>query len=597
MHTADTPYAPEHSEHARVVKPRFKVLELIAGRRGGLVIAALALLLTLPSLRLGLMTDDRGFASRFHRGDGPLVVFSITDQELSSGRQLGMYPWWTSPNLQIHFLRPLTALTHELDYRLWPHAVWAMHLSNCVLYALIALLASGLYRELLPAQPLVAALAALMFAIDDGHATAAGWIASRSMLLASVLSLASMLLYVRARARRAPGAHARWLRLAAVSCFALSLAAAESGLATLAYLGAYALTFEKGHLVRRLATLLPELAVFAIWAAFYISGHYGAHGISMYRELNAPLTVLREGLLDLPAWLLILLGPSLVDSAVLQSLSVVRVIAALLCLPLLAALYVALPRTKEQRFFALGALACLPPMFTTLPQARLLIMASFGGFGILASFLTAVAQRLDPPRWLRVTRGTLIALHLVLSPLIFVPALGQLKLLDRPVFALTSAVPESSPRHVVLLNSPFELLNLYAWLTMFEEPQRKLPDTFAELYAGSAPVTVRRVDARTLELRPEQGWGRLPIERMLSKIADMPRPGTQLEVSAMEVVVQESAADGRPARVLFRFPTPLEHADWLFLAWQGRQPVPWQPPAVGEEVVLPALSLMNLIEL
>jgi hypothetical protein len=410
------------------------------------------------------------------------------------------------------------------------------------------------------------------------------------MLLASVFALSSVLLHVKARARGAP-----LLRIAATSCFALALLAAESGLSALAYLLAYALTFETGHLLRRVATLLPELVVFALWAVIYVSGHYGVHGLSLYRELSSPLSLLGQGLMDVPAWLLILLGPSLVDSVMMQSVVIVRVCALLLCLPLLAALYVGLPRTREQRFFTLGALFCLPPLFSTLPQDRLLIMASFGAFGVLASFLTTIAQQRTAPRWLRATRVVFIALHLVVAPLLFVPALAQNQLVDHAAAVVSEALPEAPPRQIVLLNTPIELLNMYAWQRLLEEPTRQRPDTFSQLYAGSSSVTVRRPDARTLELRPEHGWGQVPIERVFTKVADMPRAGARFQVSGMEVSVEESTPDGRPARVLFRFPTALEQSERLFMVWEGKRPVPWQPPALGKEVVLAPLSLLNLL--
>ena len=365
---------------------------------------------------------------------------------------------------------------------------------------------------------------------------------------------------------------------------------------TLAYLGAYALTFETGSLPRRIARLLPELAVFALWAVIYVSGDYGARGMGLYRDTSAPLSLLGQGLMDLPAWLLLLIGPSLLDVALLQAPVIARVVATLLCVPLLVALYVVLPRTKETRFFALGALFCLPPLFSTLPQDRLLLSVGFGAFGLLASFLIVALQQLSPPRWLRATRGVLIALHLVIAPLLFVPALGQNQLIDRAAAVLAEVVPAAPPRQIVLLNTPVELLNLYAWQRLLGEPDRQRPDTLAQLYAGGSALAVRRVDARTLELRPEHGWGRVPLERMFTTPADMPRAGSRIAVSGMEVVVEESAEDGRPTRVSFRFPTPLEDTQRLFLVWEGNRPVPWQPPALGEEVQLAPLSLLNLMQ-
>jgi len=576
---------------APIKQRRKHFLDWLSSARGGLLLSLFALALTLPALGLGLMTDDRAFAEKFRRGDGPLVVYSITQEEIAAGKERGMYPWWTSPELRLHFLRPLSALSHELDYRVFAGAPWVMHLGNGVLYALIVLIAFQLYRAILPQQPRVAALASLMFAIDDGHATTAGWIASRSMLLASALGLGALWLYVRA----ARGASSLY-RVGATAMFALALCAAESGLSTLAYLAAYSLAFETGSVPKRIARLLPELAVFAVWAALYVSGGYGARGLSLYRELSSPLSVLGGGLSDLPAWLFILLGPSLVDMAMLQAPNIARSAAAVMCLPLLLALYYALPRTRASWFFGLGALFCLPPLFTTLPQDRLLTMASFGGFGIVASLLAAVAERARAARWLRVTRVVLITLHLVLAPLLFIPALGQNRVIDQAALTVASALPQEPPRSVVLINAPVELLTLYAWQRLLNEPEKKRPETLAQLYAGGSQLHVRRIDERTLELRPEHGWGSVPIERVFANIPDMPQAGTRLRLTGMEIGVEEATSDGRPARVQFRFPMPLEDPSLLFLAWHEAAPVPWQPPKLGEEQTLEPLSVRNLIQ-
>lgn len=566
-------------------------LDWLSSARGGLLLSLFALALTLPALGLGLMTDDRAFAEKFRRGDGPLVVYSITQEEIAAGKERGMYPWWTSSELRLHFLRPLSALSHELDYRVFAGAPWVMHLGNAVLYALIVLIAFQLYRAILPQQPRVAALASLMFAVDDAHATTAGWIASRSMLLASLLGLGAVWLYV-----RAAGGASTLYRIGATAMFALALCAAESGLSTLAYLAAYSLAFEAGSLPKRIARLLPELAVFALWAGLYVSGGYGARGLSLYRELSSPLSVLGGGLSDLPAWLFILLGPSLVDMAMLQAPNIARSAAAILCLPLLLALYYALPRTRASWFFGLGALFCVPPLFTTLPQDRLLTMASFGGFGIVASLLAAIAQRVHAARWLRATRVVLITLHLVLAPLLFIPALGQNRVIDQAALTVASALPQTPPRRVVLVNAPVELLTLYAWQRLLNEPDTERPETLAQLYAGSSQLRVRRIDERTLELRPERGWGSVPIERVFANIAEMPQAGARLRLSGMEIGVEEATSDGRPARVQFRFAMALEDPSLLFLAWHEARPVPWQPPKVGEEQTLEPLSVRNLIQ-
>jgi hypothetical protein len=316
--------------------------------------------------------------------------------------------------------------------------------------------------------------------------------------------------------------------------------------------------------------------------------------MGLYRDLSSPLSVLTGGLLDLPFWAIMLLGPNLLDWFVMQAVGSARALIALTCLPLVAALYWGLPRKKEYGFFALGALCCVLPLFTTQPQDRLEILATFGGFGLIAGFVSAVAEQVHAPRALRVMRGVFIGLHLVLAPILFIPALASFKLLDDAAGKIASAVPAPAPKHVVLLYSPVEMLIQFACMRTDEDPERKRLETWAELFAGSDALQVRRVDERTLELRPERGWGYGPGERLYSPIADMPRAGTQLHVADMDVTVDESSRDGRPLRVSFRFPTPLEDSERLFLVWQGKHPVPWQPPAVGQSQSFPALSLMNL---
>ena len=42
----------------------------------------------------------------------------------------GTMPWWSHEELRANFFRPLTALTHMLDYCLWPDQVWLYHLHS-----------------------------------------------------------------------------------------------------------------------------------------------------------------------------------------------------------------------------------------------------------------------------------------------------------------------------------------------------------------------------------------------------------------------------------------------------------------------------------
>jgi hypothetical protein len=367
------------------------------------------------------------------------------------------------------------------------------------------------------------------------------------------------------------------------------LCSAEAGVAVLGYFAAYALIFEHGPLRKRVASLLPALSVFALWAIGYVAGGFGSSGAGYYRDAGAEL--LLEGLLDLPTWLLSLFGPSVVGPLVTVPAGPVRLVALTLILPLMAALYRVLPRSRENRFFAAGALLCLPPLFTTLPQDRLLIAASFGAFGLLAGFLSLA--KIHAQRSVRAARGVLIALHVVVAPLLFPLALQPARPIDNGAKDIATAVQRRAPEQVVLVNLPIELLSLYSWYVLLDQPGTKPPASMQQLYAGSSELVIERIDARTLEVRPARGWGERPIERVFGSIPRMPRQGAELTLDRVRLRVQASADDGRPMSVQFRFTTPLESPERLWLAWRGTSPEPWRPPPIGQRVVLPALSMFT----
>lgn len=50
-------------------------------------------------------------------------LFSFTDGDPEPNHEAmerGLLPWWSVENLRISFGRPLSALTHIFDYRVWP---------------------------------------------------------------------------------------------------------------------------------------------------------------------------------------------------------------------------------------------------------------------------------------------------------------------------------------------------------------------------------------------------------------------------------------------------------------------------------------------
>ncbi len=568
---------------------RERVLSQLQSRAGTWTLAALAFVLALPSLPSGLASDDFILGEIARRSFDPFAVFRLRGDEVTKFRELGYLAWWSTPDVSVYFFRPLSTLLHELEFHLWPSAAWAMHLVNLGVYAAMVVAACLTYRALQPSQPRVAAFAALLFTIDDSHGPAVGWISSRNTVFAGMFGLSALYFHVRART---PGSRAPMrLHAASTACILLALLAAEAGVAAFAYLLAYAAVVERGSWARRARTLLPQLGVFALWAGVYLSGGFGVRGASFYREPHQ----LYEGLFDLPTWLFSMFGPSIIGAGIAFDPWAVRAGCALLVLPFLAAGYLALPRTRLNAFFLLGSLLCLPPLFTTLPQDRLLFTASFGAFGLLASFITTAGR--SALRFVRFIRIELIVLHVVLAPLLFVFTLDQVRPLQYGADEITAAVGEPAPAQVILLNQPLEMVTLYAWAVRAYDRTRTRPESMHQLYAGASAVDVTRIDATTLEMHVHEGWARIPFERVFGSVRGLPPAGAEVNVESMQIRVRESTPDGRPRRVQFQFPNALESEGRLWLAWSGKKPLPWTPPPIGKTVPLEQLAFFTSLQL
>ena len=141
------------------------------------IMAALAVLLCSGSLQLGWHADDymhRAVLTRPGELPGlvqsPLDIFAFIAGDPETNLELkrqGLLPWWSSPELRLCFFRPLSSLTHWMDYRLWPDSPWLMHAHSLLWLGLAVAAAAFLFRRFEPLP--VAGLAALLFAVDDAH--------------------------------------------------------------------------------------------------------------------------------------------------------------------------------------------------------------------------------------------------------------------------------------------------------------------------------------------------------------------------------------------------------------------------------------------
>ena len=95
-------------------------------------------------------------------------------------------------------------------------------------------------------------------------------------------------------------------------------------------------------------------------------------------------------------------------------------------------------------------------------------------------------------------------------------------------------------------------------------------------------MTIRRLDERTLAIRPRGGYLRWPLDQVFRSERRRFALGERVRLTGMTVTISSLTADGRPAEAMFPFDVPLESPSLLWLCFRGDGFEPFRPPAVGQ---------------
>jgi hypothetical protein len=571
-----------------------------------MVVLALATLLCIPSLFTGRLADDYIHAhilsgsralSGYHLPWWRLFQFAApqTNQALFAD---GILPWWADDKLQLSFFRPLTALTHWFDYALWPNSAFLMHLHN-LLWALLSLLAIGALYNTLLAPRWEATLALALFAFEPARGISVAWIANRNALIASALSIWAVVLYLRGRKG------SRWSRWGSPAFFALSLLAGEGAMGGVAYLVAGAVFLDKATPKKRALSLFPHAVVGV--ACTVISRAFG-YGVFRSGEYLDPINDTWGFLTALPERSLVAvfaaLGGPRADwwngyELIIPGLSTVFVIGALLgvayCGWLLRPVIL---RSPVARFSLVGALLSLLPAAATFPSDRVLNWISIGVMALFSEYLATYING-EEQRGVAATVGAggIVLVHLLFAPLSLPQqcwTVAQVSSLLENADSALPVTPDIRHRTVIYVNPPQDTF------TGFVPATRAMkgiawPQTQRWLATGLTEIEVKRIDPRTVDVRPQAGFLHEHTERVVRSKRYPLSVGDVVRLPGMTVEILEVTADRRPARARFVFTYPLEDPRYLWLVWRMGGYVPFTPPTVGSSVVIPKLDFVSVL--
>lgn len=609
---------------------------LLTHPRLPLALGGIAILLTSPALWLGwngddylhravlLQSDRPEIAAAFPDLPGPANLFSFRTGDHESNRrwvERGFLPWWSSPDLKLNFFRPLSALTHWLDYRLWPNSALLMHIHSLAWFGVLVIVASLLFRAIM-GPTIAAGIAAFLYAIDDSHGFAVGWLANRNSLIATTFGVLTLLAHHRWRSGIQsvpdPRKNALGWALAASVCFAFSLLSGELGVGAAAYLVAYALVIERSRWQARIASTLPYMLIGGAWVATYSLLHYGARGSESYVDpIHQPLTFAST---LVPRAILLLLAQWAVPPAEFHTFFSENAQWGLLgvgaaALALLAMVIV--PRLRKDRlalFWLIGMLLSTLPACATRPQDRLLFFTGIGAMGILGR-LFADAARDPPPRsahGIRAALGLLLIFHGIVAP-ILLPLRAHAPadfggLLERAADSLPRDA-EIAAKNIILVTA------LDGYTSGMLAPRQLLtgspiPKSIAYLATGVHDVEVTRSGDRSLVIRPRHGFLPVPgratdgdlssmlessyifhyLDRLFWDRSSPFHVGQRIRLAALTVEVTQIDAAGLPLEARFDFDVALDDPSLCWFVGRRGRFIPFTPPAVGETVRIPGIA-------
>ena len=240
-------------------------------RRGVQLAWALGVLLSIPALRVGALSDDyfqhlvlEGAIPLAHVGPTTLYDFTAGDNVLP-WIERGYLPWQSHPELSLRFFRPLASLSITLDHAVFGRAQLPGHLHNLAWFLALLALAIAWFKELLPKAR--AGLASVLFAVAGGHALNVAWTSTRHLLVSAVLSGLAVWLHVRQReaqfaGRPGAGVWVAWPPLL------LALGTSEASLAGIALIASY-------EIFGRTDSARSNVALFAIAPVLIASLAFG----------------------------------------------------------------------------------------------------------------------------------------------------------------------------------------------------------------------------------------------------------------------------------------------------------------------------------
>jgi hypothetical protein len=557
-------------------------------------LACFAVLVHWPVLGTCRFLDDYNQLAmtegRYPSHPGPLDLYDfITDANRGALIERGILPWWSHPNIELRFLRPLSSALLWADHRLFRGGSPIFeHLHSLLWWALASFGVFTLLRELFSRR--VGLIGAFVFAVAPCHGFPLSWMANREELISTALGVFGLLSYSRWREhRRVRDA------VVALALFGAAVLAGEYSLCFAGYVAAIELTRRR----ESLGTRATGVACFALPVVVYLAArhslHYGAFGTGYYHD---PFRDFRAYASAVPRRLTVLFATAWlgvddrlwVDDPWWKLALLLAVTVGLLAMSVRWLVPGLAPEPRGRAVWLLaGSVLAIAPVMAVGPSVRLLEIPMVGVSAWVALALDDAwfPRRASAPRgaagWAELAALALAFVHLVRAPLdswLTHRYLQNVASTFERQMAWLHDRAEGKKMVVVLRASFFQTLFVTPLMLDGDVPVR-------DLSFLSGHVLVLRTSPRSIELiAGSQALFPVGPEDLVRNDDPPLYPGEVIEIPGMRATVIALLEDGTPKRLRFTFDRDLEDPSYLWVVEKasGFEEVKIPPNGHGESL-------------
>ena len=539
------------------------------------------LILCFPSLFVGLVGDDyyhkavltNSLPYESHALLDLFTFFSGISEKNQYLIDIGVLSWWSEPDILASFMRPISSLSHVVDYMLWPNQIFMHHIHSILWMSACIWMVHQVFLLLLPQQsPWITSLGLLIFAVEDAHVMATSWLANRNSCIAfffAMLCLKNHILWCKDK----PSALYK-----SPIYFGMALLSGESGLCIWGYILAYNYIFlAKETPWQKIQKNLPYVILILIWRILYRSVGFGTFGSSLYIDpLQSPFLFIEEFLfrapvlfaslyLQIPAEFGLIIPPF--AQTIVQICSVSFFI--------LCAYWMYLQKNKNLSFFFLGSVFSIVPLCGAFPMERLLMFPSLGFAAIIALLLHSNPSKL--------TMG-LLFLHLPLAIVLHVGKGGSLFFMKHVFETGFHAIPkEIKPTQSIFFLNGMELPCAYTTILSFNKEISF--QGISMLSSSSKPATLTRINDTDFLLSYEEGMFEETFDRMTLNNNHVFEKNRTIFRKNFQVTILDTI-NGEPSQVQFHIPKGIDHPDFIWLSQKGLEFLPFSFPPPNQSVTI-----------